>query len=290
MAQQTLADKHEAQTPQHQPQKPGKQFKMQPEPLIDDPNYRAAGKLTDKVALITGGDSGIGSAVAVIYAKEGADVAIVYLNEHEDAKKTKSLVEKYGRRCLLISGDIKDKEFCKQAVEQTVKEFGKLDILINNAGQQWEAQSLSELDLDKMETTFQTNIFPMFYLTQAALEYIPQDGAIINTTSVTAFKGSPHLLDYSSTKGAIETFTYSLSGQLAEKGIRVNAVAPGPIWTPLIPDTFSEKDVAEFGQSVPMKRPGQPTEVATCYVFLASTDSSYMTGQILHPNGGTVVH
>lgn len=276
--------------PQHQDTKPGREHKMHPEPVYDDPEYKAAGKLQDKVALITGGDSGIGRATAIIFAKEGADVAIIYLAEDKDAAKTKSLVEEKGRKCLLIKGDLKDRNFCKQAVDQTIQAFGKLDILINNAAEHWEAETLEELDLGTMEKTFQTNIFPMFYLTQAALSHLKEGSAIINTTSVTAYKGSGHLLDYSATKGAINTFTYSLSQQLAERGIRVNGVAPGPIWTPLIPSSFDAESVSQFGKDTALGRPGQPCEVATSYVFLASRDSSYMTGQILHPNGGRVVH
>jgi NAD(P)-dependent dehydrogenase (short-subunit alcohol dehydrogenase family) len=276
--------------PQHQDIKPGRQSKMVPQPLVDDPAYKAAGKLQDMVAIITGGDSGIGQAVSVIYAKEGADVAVIYLNEHEDAQKTKQLVEQYGRRCLLISGDLGDEKFCQETVQRCIETFGHLDILVNNAGEHWEEESLEKLDMRQMERTFRTNVFSMFYLTKAALPHMGKGSAIINTTSVTAYKGSGHLLDYSSTKGAIETFTYSLSQQLTERGIRVNGVAPGPIWTPLIVSTFSEKDVQEFGADTPMKRAGQPSEVATSFVFLAAKDSSYMSGQILHPNGGRVVH
>ncbi|WP_373532536.1 SDR family oxidoreductase [Vampirovibrio sp.] len=275
---------------QHQSQKPGLDSLLTPQPLIDDPHYKSAGKLQGKVALITGGDSGIGSAIAVVFAKEGADVAVLYLNEHEDAKKTQQLVEQYGQQCLLISGDLRDQRFCQQAVHQVIQAYGKLDILINNAGEHWEEESIENLNMAHMEQTFQINIFSMFYLTQAAVPFLPEEGAIINTTSVTAYKGSAHLLDYSSTKGAIETFTYSLAQQLAPKKIRVNGVAPGPIWTPLIASTFSETEVQQFGSDVLMKRAGQPCEVATCYVFLASSDASYMTGQILHPNGGTIVH
>jgi NAD(P)-dependent dehydrogenase (short-subunit alcohol dehydrogenase family) len=278
------------QPPQHQDQKPGIQADMTPQPVIDDPAYKPSGKLKDNVAVITGGDSGIGAAVAVLFAKEGADVAIVYLNEHEDAQHVKGIVEGYGRQCQLIPADITQRSAGDFILSQVLETFGKVDILINNAGEHWEQDSLLELDLDLMEKTFQTNVFSMFYLTKAILPHLKEGSTIINTTSVTAFKGSGHLLDYSSTKGAVETFTYSLAQQLADKGIRVNGVAPGPIWTPLIVASFDPQDVAEFGKDVLMKRAGQPCEVANCFLFLASSDSSYMTGQILHPNGGTVIH
>lgn len=288
--QQTSEQKLQQRPPQHQSTKPGRQSAMEPQPLIDDSDYKAAGKLIGKVALITGGDSGIGSAVAVIFAKEGADVAIVYLNEHEDAAQTRRLVEKYGRKCLLIPGDLSEQAFCREAVERVIQEYGKLDILVNNAGEHWAAPSIETLDMAKMEKTFRINVFALFYLTQAAVPFLPEGGAVINTASVTAYKGSAGLLDYSSTKGAVEAFTYSLAQQLAPRGIRVNGVAPGPVWTPLITATFSEKDVQEFGRNVLLGRAGQPSEVATCYAFLASKDASYMTGQMLHPNGGTIVH
>ncbi|MEA2523619.1 MAG: hypothetical protein QOF01_5075 [Thermomicrobiales bacterium] len=276
--------------PQQQDQRPGIEAEMTPRPVAEDPGYKACGKLTGKVALITGGDSGIGRAVAIIYAKEGADSAIVYLNEHEDAEETKRQVEAEGRRCLLIPGDIGDEAFCQQAVERTVGELGRLDILVNNAAEQHPQDSIEKISAEQLERTFRTNIFSMFFLTKAALKHLKPGSAIVNTTSVTAYKGSPELLDYSSTKGAIVAFTRSLAQSLIEQGIRVNGVAPGPIWTPLIPSTFPEDKVASFGADVPMKRPGQPEEVATCYVFLASDDSSYIAGQILHPNGGNVVN
>lgn len=278
------------QPPQHQEQQPGKEHEMTPRPQAKDSKYKGSDKLKDKVALITGGDSGIGRAVAIVFAKEGADVAIVYLNEHEDAKKTKEMVEQEGRRCLTISGDIGDEEFCQQAVQQTVNGFGKLDILVNNAAEQHPQESLEKISAEQLEKTFRTNIFSMFYLTKAALPHLREGSTIINTTSVTAYQGNPRLLDYSSTKGAIVAFTRALSQSLVEKKIRVNGVAPGPIWTPLIPATFPEDDVASFGAQVPMQRVGQPEEVAPSYVFLASDDSSYMSGQILHPNGGVVVN
>jgi len=278
------------QPAQHQDRRPGLESEMTPQPKAEDRQYKGSGKLRGKVALITGGDSGIGRAVAVVYAKEGADVAIVYLNEHSDAEETRRMVAKEDRRCLLIAGDIGDESFCQRAVAQTVEELGRLDILVNNAGEQHPQESIEQISAEQLERTFRTNIFAMFYLTKAALPRLQPGSAIVNTTSVTAYKGSPQLLDYSSTKGAIVAFTRSLSQSLVEKGIRVNAVAPGPIWTPLIPSTFDEEKAASFGADVPMKRAGQPEEVANCYVFLASDDSSYIAGQVLHPNGGTVVN
>lgn len=276
--------------PQHQDQQPGVEAEMTPKPVAEDKQYRASGKLKGKVALITGGDSGIGRAVAITYAKEGADVAISYLNEHADAEETKRQVEQEGQRCVTLPGDIGDEQFCQQIVERTVSELGKLDILVNNAAEQHPQESIEDISAEQLERTFRTNIFSMFYLTKAALKHLKEGSAIINTTSVTAYKGSPQLLDYSSTKGAIVAFTRSLSQALVEKGIRVNGVAPGPIWTPLIPSTFPPEKVATFGADVPLKRPGQPEEVAPCFVFLASDDSSYIAGQILHPNGGEIVN
>jgi NAD(P)-dependent dehydrogenase (short-subunit alcohol dehydrogenase family) len=278
------------QPPQHQDQQPGVQGQMNPQPKIARRDYKGSDKLTDKVALITGGDSGIGQSTALLFAREGADVAIVYLAEDEDAQKTKQLVEGEGRRCLTIRGDVGDESFCRRAVDQTVKEFGKLDILVNNAAEQHPKSSLEEITAEQLEKTFRTNIFAYFFMAKAALPHLKEGSSIINTTSVTAYKGSPQLLDYSSTKGAIVAFTRSLSQSLAEKYIRVNGVAPGPIWTPLIPSTFPEEKVEQFGGDVPLKRAGQPEEVAPCYVFLASDDASYMTGQVLHPNGGSVVN
>ncbi|MNS81336.1 General stress protein 39 [compost metagenome] len=250
-----------------------------------------AGKLKGKVALITGGDSGIGRAVALAYAKEGADIAIVYLSEHDDAKKTQDEVEKTGRKALLIPGDIGDEAFAQEAVQKTVSELGGLDILVNNAGEQHPQENIEDITSEQLERTFRTNIFAMFYLTKAAMPHLKKGSTIINTASVTAYKGSPALLDYSSTKGAIVSFTRSLSMNLvSKKGIRVNAVAPGPIWTPLIPSTFDAEKVKQFGADSPMQRPGQPEELAATYVFLASEDSSYISGQVIHVNGGEIVN
>lgn len=275
---------------QRQKRQPGKESQMTPRPRAEDPSARGSGKLREKVALITGGDSGIGRAAAIAFAKEGADVVIVYLNEHEDAEETKRMVEEHGRRCLTIAGDIGKEELCGDAVQKTIDEFGRLDILVNNAAVQFPQESITKITEKQLEKTFRTNIFSYFFMTKAALKHLQKGSAIINTTSVTAYRGSAHLLDYSSTKGAIVTFTRSLALALADKGIRVNGVAPGPIWTPLIPSTFPEEKVETFGSDVPLARPGQPEEVAPSYVFLASDDSSYMTGQVLHPNGGEVIN
>jgi NAD(P)-dependent dehydrogenase (short-subunit alcohol dehydrogenase family) len=275
---------------QHQDRQPGREHKMKPRPKAVDKNQRGSGKLRNKIAIITGGDSGIGRAVAIAFAKEGADVAVVYLEEHKDAKETERLVEKEGGKCVLIDGDVGDEEFCQKAVAQTARRFGRIDILVNNAAEQHLQDSIEKISARQLERTFRTNIFSFFFMTKAAMKHLKKGATIINTTSVTAYKGSPHLLDYSSTKGAINSFTRSLSQALAKKGIRVNGVAPGPIWTPLIPSSFEEEDVATFGSDVPLGRPGQPKEIAPSYVFLASEDSSYMTGQILHPNGGTSVN
>ncbi|HEX7002698.1 MAG TPA: SDR family oxidoreductase [Trueperaceae bacterium] len=274
---------------QHQQDQPGSESQMRPRPQFEAPEYRAAGKLEGKVALITGGDSGIGRAVAVYFAKEGADVAIVYLDEHQDAEETERQVEQEGQRCLLIPGDIQDESFCKGAVEQTVDELGRLDIVVNNAAVQYPQESIEDISADQLERTFRTNVLSMFHITKAALKHLAEGSSIINTTSVTAYRGNPTLIDYSSTKGAILAFTRALAMNLAKKGIRVNAVAPGPIWTPLIPASFSAEKVEKFGTDQPLGRPGQPEEVAPCYVFLASSDSSYVSGQTLHPNGGEPV-
>ena len=290
MAEQQKEQKPQTLPRQQQDRRPGLESEMHPRPVSADPQHRGSGKLRDKVALITGGDSGIGRAVAIAFAREGADVAVVYLNEHGDAEETKRQVAEEGRRCILIPGDIGQEAFCRESVRQTVDELGRLDILINNAAEQHPQDSIEDITCEQLERTFRTNIFSFFYMTKAALKHLREGSAIINTTSVTAYKGSPQLLDYSSTKGAIVAFTRSLSQALVEKGIRVNGVAPGPIWTPLIPSTFPPDKVQSFGADVPMKRPGQPEEVALCYVFLAADDSSYMAGQILHPNGGEVVN
>jgi len=280
-----------AQRPkQHQNRQPGLEHKMKPRPKADDLSQRGSDKLKGKVALITGGDSGIGRAVAIAFAKEGAQVAVVYLDEHKDAKETRSLVEGYGQTCLLISGDVGDEKFCKRAIRQTVQKLKRLDIVVNNAAVQYPQDSLEDISSRQLEKTFRTNVLSYFYISKAALPHLGKGSAIINTTSVTAYRGSPHLLGYSSTKGAIVSFTRSLSQALVEKEIRVNGVAPGPIWTPLIPATFPAEDVAKFGSDVPLGRAGEPEEVAPCYVFLASDDSSYMTGQVLHPNGGEIVN
>ncbi|PNY79516.1 SDR family oxidoreductase [Deinococcus koreensis] len=273
-----------------QEQQPGSEAQMSMAPVVIREGYRGSGKLEGKVALITGGDSGIGRAVAVHFAREGADVAILYLDEHQDAQDTLKMVQAEGRRGLLIAGDIGDVEFCRDAVARTVRELGGLNILVNNAAEQHPQDTISEITPEQLERTFRTNIFAMFYLVQAATPHLQRGDAIINTTSVTAYKGSPQLLDYSSTKGAIVAFTRSLSGNLAEQGIRVNAVAPGPIWTPLIPSTFDAERVQAHGENTPLERVGQPSEVAPSYVFLASEDSTYITGQVLHPNGGDVVN
>jgi NAD(P)-dependent dehydrogenase (short-subunit alcohol dehydrogenase family) len=278
------------QPPQHQDRRPGIESEMTPRPVAEDRSYQGSHKLQDKVALITGGDSGIGRAVAIAFAKEGADVAVVYLNEHRDAQETRRQVEQEGRRCLLIAGDIGDEAFCRQAVRRAVDELGRLDILVNNAAEQHPQERIEDITAEQLERTFRTNIFAMFYMTKAALEHLHEGSTIINTTSITAYKGSPQLLDYSSTKGAIVAFTRSLSQNVIERGIRVNGVAPGPIWTPLIPSTFPEDKVKAFGADTPMKRADQPEELAPAYVFLASDDSSYMAGQILHINGGEVVN
>ena len=285
-----MSSEEQTLPPQHQEKQPGIESEMTPRPEYKAPAYQAAGKLKDKVAIITGGDSGIGRAVAVLYAKEGADVAIVYKDEHSDAEETKKAVEQEGRKCILLPGDVGDEAFAKQAVEQTVSELGKLDIVVNNAAEQHVQQSIVDITAEQLERTFRTNIFGMFFITKAAVPHLKEGSAIINTTSVTAYRGEPVLLDYSSTKGAITAFTRALSMNIVEKGIRVNAVAPGPIWTPLIPASFDEEKVSKFGASQPMKRPGQPEEVAPAYVYLASTDSSYVSGQIIHVNGGEIIN
>ncbi len=275
---------------QKQTTKPGREHEMTPRPKAQDPQHRGSGKLDGKVALITGGDSGIGRAVAIAFAKEGADVAISYLEEERDAKETQRLVQEHGRKCLLLPGDVGDEKLCRRIVDRTAKELGRLDILVNNASEQHPQESIEDITAEQLERTFRTNVFGYFFMTKAAMKHLREGSCIINTTSVTAYKGSAELLDYSATKGAEVAFTRSLSQNLAEKKIRVNGVAPGPIWTPLIPSTFGEEKVETFGGDVPLGRPGQPEEVAPSYVFLASDDASYMTGQMLHPNGGSVIN
>lgn len=276
--------------PQTQKRQPGKESKMKPQPDFEPKMDRTEGRLEGKIAIITGGDSGIGRAVAVGFAEEGADIVIVYLEEHEDAKKTAKEIEKIGRSALLIAGDVSKESFCKKVIQKTIDKFKKIDILVNNAAVQYETESPTEITKEQLLKTFGVNVFAAFYLSIAALPHMKKGSCIINSTSVTAYRGSYHLIDYSSTKGALVSFTRSMSAALAEKGIRVNAVAPGPIWTPLIPATFDAKAVAKFGKDTPMKRPGQPNEVAPCYVFLASEDASYITGQVLHPNGGEIIN
>jgi NAD(P)-dependent dehydrogenase (short-subunit alcohol dehydrogenase family) len=276
--------------PQHQDHQPGTEKEMHPQPKYMDVNYKGSGKLDGKVALITGGDSGIGKAVALYFAKEGADVAIAYLEEDQDAQETKDLIEKEGRNCLLFAGDLGSSSYSAEVVQKTVDQFGKLDILVNNAAEQHPQTSLLDISDEQLEKTFRTNVFSFFYLTKAALPHLKSGSSIINTTSVTAYAGNEQLLDYSSTKGAIVSFTRSLSQSLASKNIRVNGVAPGPIWTPLIPSTFPEDKVAKFGADTPLGRAGQPYELAPAYVYLASDDSQYTTGQVMHVNGGKIVN
>jgi NAD(P)-dependent dehydrogenase (short-subunit alcohol dehydrogenase family) len=275
--------------PQHQDRQPGIEAEMTPAPVYDndDPGL---GRLNGKVAVITGGDSGIGRAVAVQFAKEGAEVAVAYLDETEDAEETAAAVRKYGKEALLISADVSKETECQLIVDQTVERFGHIDIVVNNAAVQYEQKNLEDIAADQLEHTFKVNIFAHFYVSKYALPHMKAGSVIINTASITAYRGNPTLIDYSSTKGAIVSFTRSLSQALADRGIRVNAVAPGPVWTPLIPASFDEEKVSEFGKDTKMKRPAQPVEIAPCYVFLASKESAFITGQVLHPNGGTVVN
>lgn len=277
---------------QHQDQQPGRESEMKPQPEYENPELEGRGRLEGKVALITGGDSGIGRAVAVAFAREGADVAIAYLEENEDAQRTAEIVSAYGKECLLVECDLSSKRACEKAVARTVKRFGKMDILVSNAAKQFPRDSVADISEEQLIKTFATNVFPMFYLSAAALPHLRKSSSpsIIMTTSVTAYRGSPHLLDYSATKGAIVSFIRSLSGNLAKEKIRVNGVAPGPIWTPLIPASFPADEVAEFGSDTPLGRAGQPWECAECYVFLAGDESRYMTGQVLHPNGGEIIN
>jgi len=279
------------QPPQKQAQQPGKQTQMTPEPVSIRDDYRGSGKLEGRVALISGGDSGIGRAVALHFAREGASVAIIYLgNESQDAKDTQRLVEAEGAECLLLQGDVADPAFCEKAVAQTVQRLGAIDILINNAAQQFPEEEAEDIQEENLEKTFRVNVFGYMFLVQAALPHLGEHGCIINTGSITGVRGNRKLVDYSATKGAIQAMTYSLAQQLIERGIRVNGVAPGPVWTPLIPASFSKEDVAKFGADNPMKRPAQPCEIAPAYVFLASEDASYINGQFIHVNGGSYMH
>jgi NAD(P)-dependent dehydrogenase (short-subunit alcohol dehydrogenase family) len=271
--------------PQVQERQPGLESRMHPQPDFE-PRFLSSDRLKGQVAIVTGGDSGIGRAVAVLFAREGADIAMLYLDEHNDAQETARLVEREGRACLSLPGDVGDPEHCRATVAEVMSRFGRIDVLVNNAAEQHPKPDISEITPEQLQQTFRTNLFGYFYMTQAVLPHLKAGAAIINTGSVTAYRGSGGLLDYSSTKGAITSFTRSLAQTLAKKGIRVNGVAPGPIWTPLIPSTFDEKKVASFGADTPMGRPGQPNEVASCFLFLACADASYMTGAFLHPNGG----
>jgi NAD(P)-dependent dehydrogenase (short-subunit alcohol dehydrogenase family) len=286
------SDEHPQRPAQEQSRQPGRETEMDPAPRYENPEITGSGRLAGRVALITGGDSGIGRADSVAFAREGADVVIVYLEEDRDARHTAALVHEKGRRCLLHRADIGSKSACEEAVAAALQSFGKLDILVNNAAEQHPQESIADISEAQLEKTFRTNLFAMFYLTAAALPHLKKSPhpAIINTTSVTAYRGSPKLLDYSATKGAIVSFTRSLSGQLAEDKIRVNAVAPGPIWTPLIPATFPAEEVATFGSDSPLGRAGEPWECAECFVFLAGDAANYMTGQVLHPNGGEIIN
>ncbi|UYQ92696.1 SDR family oxidoreductase [Chitinophaga horti] len=283
-------EKQEIRPPQHQDHQPGVETEMIPKPVAEPRSDPRKGRLEGKVAIITGGDSGIGRAVALAFADEGADVVISYLEEEEDAYHTRREVEERGRKAVCVPGDISAETHCEELIAEAMSSFGKIDILVNNAAVQYPQESIEDITAQQLQKTFSVNIFSMFYLTKAALRHMSKGACIINTTSVTAYRGSANLVDYSSTKGAIVSFTRALSAQLADKGIRVNAVAPGPVWTPLIPATFPADHVAEFGSDVPLKRAGQPTEIAPSYVFLASDDASYITGQVLHPNGGEVIN
>lgn len=286
---QKSSPKKKLRKPQRQ-NKPGAEYKMQPVPVSDNKTVHGSGKLNNKIALVTGGDSGIGRAIAILFAKEGADVAIVYLSEHKDAEDTKQMVEEYGQTCFLIPADISKETNCTKAVAKVKKKFGRIDILVNNAAVHYESKGIEDISTEHLLKTFSVNIFSIFWLTKQVLPLMAEGSCIINTASVTAYRGSASLIDYSSTKGAIVSFTRSLSASLAEKKIRVNAVAPGPIWTPLIVSSFKPEKIAQFGSETPMKRAGEPVEVAACYLFLACSDSSYISGQVLHPNGGEIIN
>jgi NAD(P)-dependent dehydrogenase (short-subunit alcohol dehydrogenase family) len=275
--------------PQTQPQ-PGLESKMQPRPASKMREYRAAGRLEGQVALVTGGDSGIGRAVAIAFAKEGADVAIAYLDEHSDARETAAAIERLERRCVMVAADLTDVDECRRIVDEAADGLGRLDVLVNNAAMQVKQDRFEDITPEQLERTFRTNVFAMFHVTQHALGRMQRGARIINTASVTAYRGSPHLIDYASTKGAIVAFTRSLALSLVERDIRVNAVAPGPVWTPLIPASFPPEDVAKFGGNVPLGRPAEPDEIAPCFVFLASDDSAFFVGQVLHPNGGEIIN
>ena len=274
---------------QHQDFQPGMEYQMNPLPIFENPNYIPSNKLKDKTVIISGGDSGIGRAVSVLFAKEGANIVISYLNEHQDAENTKKIIEGLGRKCILISGDLRDENLSQYIVDETLNNFGKIDILINNCGVQFPQNSILDISSAQLRDIFETNIYTFFYLTKAVLPHLKANSSIINTTSITAFAGKKNLIDYSATKGAILVFTKSLALSLADQKIRVNAVAPGPIWTPLIPSSFSAQEVEIFGTETPLKRAGQPFELAPAYLYLASDDSRYVTGQIIHVNGGTIV-
>ncbi|HXK60393.1 MAG TPA: SDR family oxidoreductase [Acidobacteriota bacterium] len=285
-----MSEKKQIRREQKQDRQPGIESQMTPtKPVSESPEYRGSGKLERKVALITGGDSGIGRSVSILFAREGADVAVVYLNEHTDAEETRRQVEQEGKKCLLIAGDVGNEEFCQEAVSTTLEQLGRLDILVNNAAEQHPREKLEDISAEQLEKTFRTNIFSMFYMTKAALPHLTEGSTIVNTSSITAYRGNPQLIDYSATKGAIVAFTRSLAQSLVKRGIRVNGVAPGPIWTPLIPATFSEEKVSQFGADTPMGRAGEPFEVAPAFVFLASADSAFITGQFIHVNGGDFI-
>jgi NAD(P)-dependent dehydrogenase (short-subunit alcohol dehydrogenase family) len=287
----TMAEEKRAFPPQHQERHPGVQVEMKPKPIDEDPNYKASGKLDGKIAVITGGDSGIGRAVGYAFAKEGADIAFVYLNEHQDAEQTVNRIREIGSKAISVSGDIGDPVFCRSFTNKVINEFGKIDILVNNAAEQYYHENIEDIPVEEVEKTFRANIMSFFFMTQSALKYMKEGTAIINTGSAVAYVGYETLLDYSSTQGAVITFTRSLSQSLADRGIRVNAVAPGPVWIPLIPSSFPAEEVSKFGTEVPMKRAAQPWEIAPAYVFLAyNGDSSYIAGQTIHLNGGMVVN